>query len=109
MEQKTLTRKQLYELAWEKPLMHIVKEFGFSDRGLAKLCTKYEIPIPPRGYWMRLKAGQKIKIPALKKIDWCSDDKVIVNSKTLEPKNTELYEQIAVNGSEGHSFNRAQG
>lgn len=94
MEQKTLTRKQLYELAWEKPLMHIVKEFGFSDRGLAKLCTKYEIPIPPRGYWMRLKAGQKIKIPALKKIDWCSDDKVIVNSKTPETKNTELYEKL---------------
>lgn len=59
MEQKTLTRKQLYELAWKKPIMRIAKEFGFSDRGLGKLCTKYEIPIPPRGYWMRLKAGQK--------------------------------------------------
>lgn len=68
MEQRTLTRKQLYELAWKKPMMHIAKEFGFSDRGLGKLCTKYEIPIPPRGYWMCLKAGQKIKIPALKKI-----------------------------------------
>ncbi len=94
MEQKTLTRKQLYELAWKKPMMHIAKEFGFSDRGLGKLCTKYEIPIPPRGYWMRLKAGQKIKIPALKKIDWCSDDKVIVDSKTPEPKNTELSEKL---------------
>ena len=94
MEQKTLTRKQLYELAWKKPMMHIAKDFGFSDRGLGKLCTKYEIPIPPRGYWMRLKAGQKIKIPTLKKIDWCSDDKVIVDSKDPESKNTELSEKI---------------
>ena len=94
MEQKTLTRKQLYELAWKKPMMHIAKDFGFSDRGLGKLRTKYEIPIPPRGYWMRLKAGQKIKIPTLKKIDWCSDDKVIVDSKDPESKNTELSEKI---------------
>jgi hypothetical protein len=94
MEQKTLTRKQLYKLAWQKPMMHIAKEFGFSDRGLGKLCAKYEIPVPPRGYWMRLKAGQKIKIPVLKKIDWCSDDKVIVDSKSPEPKNTELSNKI---------------
>lgn len=47
MEQKTLTRKELYKLAWKKPIMHIAKEFGFSDRGLGKLCAKYEIPIPP--------------------------------------------------------------
>lgn len=94
MEQKTLTRKELYKLAWEKPMIHIAKEFGFSDRRLGKLCAKYEISIPPRGYWMRLKAGQKIKIPALKKIDWCSDDKVIVDSKTPEPKNTELLDKI---------------
>ncbi len=39
---------------------------------------------------MRLKAGQKIKIPALKKINWCPDDKVIVDSKVPESKNTEL-------------------
>lgn len=94
MEQKTLTRKQLYELAWTKPMMHIAREFGFSDRGLGKLCAKYEIPIPPRGYWMRLNAGQKIKIPTLKKIDWCSDDKVIVDSKVPEPHNIELSEKI---------------
>ncbi len=94
MEPKTLTRKQLYELAWKKPMMHIAKDFGFLDRGLGKLCTKYEIPIPPRGYWMRLKAGQKIKIPTLKKIDWCSDDKVIVDSKAPEPKNSKLSEKI---------------
>lgn len=94
MEQKTLTRKQLYELAWTKPMMHIAREFGFSDRGLGKLCAKYEIPIPPRGYWMRLNAGQKIKIPTLKKIDWCSDDKVIVDSKVPEPHNIKLSEKI---------------
>lgn len=94
MEQKTLTRKQLYKLAWKKPMMHIAKDFGFSDRGMGKLCTKYEIPIPPRGYWMCLKAGQKIKIPALKELDWCSDDEVIVNSKTPKPKNIELSKKL---------------
>jgi hypothetical protein len=26
-------------------------EFGISDVGLAKLCRRYEIPVPGRGYW----------------------------------------------------------
>ena len=33
---KSLTRKELYELIWKKPVMQIAKEYGLSDRGLVK-------------------------------------------------------------------------
>ena len=33
-------------------------QFRLSDRGLAKLCARYGIPVPPRGYWNKLKAGR---------------------------------------------------
>ena len=59
---KTITRKELYELVWTKPTMDISKEFGLSDRGLGKVCERYDIPKPPRGYWQKLSAGEKIKI-----------------------------------------------
>jgi hypothetical protein len=65
---KTITRKELYGLVWSKPIMDISKEFGLSDRGLGKVCERYDIPKPPRGYWQKLSAGEKIKIPKLPKI-----------------------------------------
>jgi|GEM_PF-6683028 len=65
---KTITRKELYDLIWSKPIMDISKEFGISDRGLGKVCERNDIPKPPRGYWQRLNSGEKIEIPKLPKI-----------------------------------------
>lgn len=36
-------------------------QFKISDVGLAKICKKYNIPRPPRGYWAKKAAGQKVK------------------------------------------------
>jgi len=81
---KSLTREELYKLVWKKPVMKIAEQYGFSDRGLGKLCTRYEIPLPPRGYWMRLKSGQKIKIPALKKLDRFNENCIILDERTQD-------------------------
>lgn len=32
---------------------------GHPDVGLAKACRRHAVPAPPRGYWAKLKAGQK--------------------------------------------------
>ena len=45
------------------------KRYGISDVGLAKICRRMDIPVPPRGYWARIAHGQKItkpRLPALK-------------------------------------------
>ncbi len=49
----TFTREQLYELVWQKPAVRIAEEFGISDVGLAKICSRHGIPKPQRGYWAR--------------------------------------------------------
>lgn len=61
----TLTREQLYEKVWSTPILQLAKEFGMSDVGLAKVCRKHSIPRPPVGYWQKLKAGKKVRRPAL--------------------------------------------
>jgi hypothetical protein len=38
----TVTREQLYERLWQTPTVHLCKEFGLSDVGLAKLLAKWE-------------------------------------------------------------------
>jgi hypothetical protein len=61
----TMSRQALYELVWSKPMTEVAAEFGISDVALAKRCASVEIPVPPRGYWARVQAGQKPRRPAL--------------------------------------------
>jgi hypothetical protein len=53
-----LSREDLYELAWSKPMSELAKDFGISDVALAKRCKRLGIPVPGRGYWARIDAGQ---------------------------------------------------
>jgi hypothetical protein len=62
----TLSRQALYELVWSKPLMELAQDFGLSDVALAKRCRKLGVPVPGRGYWARVAAGQDPYRPALK-------------------------------------------
>lgn len=65
----TLTRQQLYDRAWATPMETLAKEFGLSGRGLSKLCARYRIPVPPRGYWAKKTAGQRVHRPPLPLFD----------------------------------------
>lgn len=56
----SFTRKELFELVWSEPTRELAKHFGISDVGLAKACRNAEIPVPPRGYWNKQKAGHRI-------------------------------------------------
>ena len=52
MKEVFLTRKELYERIWSRPIRDNAKELGLSDVGLAKLCRRSGIPLPPQGYWL---------------------------------------------------------
>lgn len=62
-----VTREELYELVWAKPLMHLALDFGISDRGLGKICARLEIPVPGRGYWRQVARNFAVKRKALPK------------------------------------------
>lgn len=54
----TFTRQELYELVWSKPVSDVAKEIGLSDVAVAKRCRQVQVPVPPRGFWARVAAGQ---------------------------------------------------
>lgn len=56
----SFTRKELYDLVWSEPMRDLAKRFDISDVGLAKACRNAEIPVPPRGYWNKQKAGHRV-------------------------------------------------
>jgi hypothetical protein len=60
-----ISRKDLYERVWAEPIQKLSKEYGLSDVGLAKACRRYNIPIPPRGYWAKKQAGKRVSRPTL--------------------------------------------
>lgn len=61
----TLDREVLYREVWKRPILKVAKDYGLSDVGLAKACARLRVPTPPRGYWAKLEAGQKPRIPPL--------------------------------------------
>lgn len=83
MSKNIVTRKELYDLVWSTPVIHIAKEYGFSDNGLRKICKKYNIPLPNSGYWSKLKFNKKVVKTKLPKQN---DDPQI----SLENKNAKL-------------------
>jgi hypothetical protein len=63
-KQIKMSRTDLYERVWTTPLT-LAKELGLSDVGLAKLCRQHDIPLPGRGYWVRMQFGKKQERTAL--------------------------------------------
>ncbi len=50
-------RRRLYDEVWAEPMLAVAKRYGLCDVGMAKLCRRAQLPVPPRGYWARLKGG----------------------------------------------------
>ena len=64
-QRQTLSRQDLYDAVWAKPMREVSRDLGVSDVGLAKLCRRHAIPTPERGYWSKLRHGKSVlRIPA---------------------------------------------
>ena len=60
-----LTREQLYERVWQKPIRELAAELGISDVGLAKACRKSSIPLPHQGHWLKKPGPARDRLKAL--------------------------------------------
>lgn len=64
-----VSRQELYELVWSKPMTAIAADFGVSSVAFAKHVERLAIPRPGRGYWQQLSAGgrpRREKLPPAK-------------------------------------------
>ncbi len=59
MEEIIVRRNELYDQVWKEPMSSLARRYNISDVGLAKVCRKLNVPIPPRGYWAKVQSGQK--------------------------------------------------
>lgn len=95
INKKKLTRKELYNLVWAKPLTTLAKEFNYSDNGLRKICMKHDIPLPKAGYWLKIKFNKKIvkeKLPSSK----VAEDIEITIRQEGQPSTTHINSARAI-------------
>lgn len=62
-----VNRQKLYFEIWVDPIQAVAARYGVSDVYLARVCRNLNVPCPPRGYWARIRSGQKVKRPPLPK------------------------------------------
>ncbi|MDD2211697.1 MAG: hypothetical protein PHV56_01775 [Clostridia bacterium] len=65
MEVRTYEREKLYKEVWAEPMIKVALRYNVSDVALKKTCKKLNVPVPGRGYWSKIYAGEKIPIPQL--------------------------------------------
>lgn len=80
-------RQELYDLVWSTPMRELAKDYNISDRGLAKACTRADIPVPERGYWAKLQAGKK------------------VSQRSLPPRGLGMDDEVQIGGHSWYGYN----
>lgn len=77
----TYNREKLYEEVWEKPVVEVAAQYGVSDVAIHKICKSLNVPVPPRGYWSKIRAGARPKKTPLPKTKGVTE---IVGARTFE-------------------------
>lgn len=65
MEKIILTRKELYDLVWSKPVAALLRKFDIKNSELRKILKEKNIPTPEMGHWQRLQYGKPVEIKSL--------------------------------------------
>jgi hypothetical protein len=56
-----MTRQELYDLVWSKPMRDAAGTIPMSDVGLKMACVKLNVPVPAQGYWNKMQAGYRLR------------------------------------------------
>lgn len=80
-QRNVYNREKLYKEVWAKPVVDVAVQYGVSDVAIHKICKSLNVPVPPRGYWAKLRAGAKLKKPPLPATKGATE---IIGARTFE-------------------------
>jgi hypothetical protein len=79
---RTLTRQELFEAAWDRPLTKIAAELGVTSTALRKTCDRHLIPVPRWGYWAAVASGKVFRRPKLKPVKDARLEEILIRGAT---------------------------
>src|SRR5436309_9361696 len=81
-ETTTYRRAELYEEVWKEPVRTVAQRYGVSDVALRKISVKLRVPLPGRGHWARILAGQDAHPPRLAPLPDGAPDEFVSQRRT---------------------------
>lgn len=92
---QTFTRPEFYDLVWSKPITKIAGDLGVSDVAVHKICSKHDIPKPPRGHWAKIEHGKPVEVTPLPRLRKDISDQVVVYGSTNDPPSSGVAAAIS--------------
>lgn len=75
-----LSRHQLHDLVWSKPITEIARQFGLRDQHIAKACDGVDIARPRAGHWQKVEHGKSVSRSALNNDRFGAGDIVAIDA-----------------------------
>ncbi|MDX6463579.1 MAG: hypothetical protein QOJ51_2281 [Acidobacteriaceae bacterium] len=85
----------------------LAKRYNISDVGLAKVCRKLQVPVPPSGYWARIRNDHSLVKPKLPRLppgvsETARISPIVLHSRELPEavKEQQAYEDVPEQATE---------
>lgn len=78
-----ITRQELYQAMWEKPLKQLAQEYNVWYGELLRISDEYQVPRPPMGYWTKKQHGKAPTSTPLKPLE--GKEEIVVQLYVHEP------------------------
>lgn len=75
-----LSRAQLHELVWSRPMTEIARQFGVRDQHIARACDGADIARPRAGYWQKVEDGKAASRSALSNDHFAAGDIIAIDA-----------------------------
>ncbi|QPF83948.1 hypothetical protein IC762_30560 [Bradyrhizobium genosp. L] len=95
---RTVSRDELYQQVWSKPMTKVAAEYGLTSTALKKTCNRHKIPTPDRGYWAKLEHDKPVRRVSLPKLTDARFDQVRISGASA----SNLPGQVSKAGMEAH-------
>lgn len=92
-----MTRKDLYDLVWSKPVSKILEEYKISHTTFKNICKENDVPLPKNGYWQKLKYNKKVEITPLPESNKQYGEIVLVDERKEISELNLLVKEIKIN------------
>jgi len=107
-----ISREELYELVWSKPMTKIAEWFEVSGSYMARICSILSVPRPERGYWAKVavgKAPEREPLPPAKPGDqlyWSKEGELHPPRKIAPPPKRRSAQRVALPAAAIHGLIR---
>ncbi|WP_395446503.1 hypothetical protein ACHMW7_00560 (plasmid) [Aminobacter sp. UC22_36] len=73
-----LTRAELHQLVWSRPMTEIAVQLGVRDQQVAQACDRHDIARPMPGHWQKLQYGKGAEIRPLSTESYAAEEPVVI-------------------------------